>query len=132
VATLITSLGWPLSVAESTTAPTQSHCNRFVTCEAAKRVAFGCWLALSSHALLDAMTDGEPGVALWSPIITTRHFLGWRPIPVSPDTIGPFFSEWGMRVLKVELWFGLAAWLAALAIVRATGHREAQLERIRL
>jgi len=87
------------------------------------RIAIGCMIALWSHAFLDAMTDGEPGVALASPFDPTRRFFAWRPIPVSPDSIGPFLGEWGLRVLKVELWFALAAWAVALIAARVQEHR---------
>ncbi len=55
------------------------------------------WLAVyfaavtASHALLDGLTDGGLGVALFAPFSNERYFLPWRPIEVSP--IGPgFFS----------------------------------------
>jgi inner membrane protein len=72
-------------------------------------------LITASHGVLDAFTNGGPGIALLAPFDETRYFSAWRPIPVSP--LGSrFFSEWGWHVFKAELaliW--LPAGLVALA-----------------
>jgi len=41
-------------------------------------------LAAVSHPLLDMMTDGGLGCALWAPFSNARLFFPWTPIPVSP------------------------------------------------
>jgi len=72
----------------------------------------GIWLILStlSHPLLDMMTNGGRGCALWWPFSTERIFFPFRPILVSPMSIGGFIGEWGMRVLMSELfWIGVPA-----------------------
>ena len=46
-----------------------------------------------SHPLLDAMTSGGKGVALYWPFNNERIFLPWRPIKVSPIGAARFFSE---------------------------------------
>jgi inner membrane protein len=56
----------------------------------------------ASHGLLDALTNGGPGVAFFAPFDTTRYFFPWRPIPVSPLP-SRFFSEWGWQVFTSEL-----------------------------
>jgi inner membrane protein len=56
----------------------------------------------ASHGLLDALTNGGPGVAFFAPVDDTRYFFPWRPIPVSP-LMSRFFSEWGWRVFSAEL-----------------------------
>jgi len=67
-------------------------------------------LCTASHILLDALTNGGLGVAVFAPFDNTRYFLPWRPIQVSPIGISNFFSEWGWRVIKSELvWVGLPA-----------------------
>ncbi len=59
-------------------------------------------LVVASHPLLDSLTDGGLGVALWWPLSDARVFAPWQPIPVSP--IGPaFFSAAGARVALAEL-----------------------------
>ena len=77
-------------------------------------------LVTASHALLDGLTDGGLGVALFAPFSNERYFLPWRPIEVSP--IGPnFFSPRGLRVIASELqwiWLPSAAFVAASWLVR--------------
>ena len=82
-----------------------------------------CWgvlaIAMASHGVLDALTDGGPGVAFFAPFDDTRYFFPWRPIRVSPLWRG-FFSSRGLETLASEAqWVGLplaglvtAAWLA--------------------
>jgi len=70
------------------------------------------FLATASHGVLDAMTNGGLGVAFFSPFDNTRYFLPWRPIRVSPLSVGRFFSPQGYLILKSEL---LWIWLPAVA-----------------
>jgi inner membrane protein len=58
------------------------------------------FLSGSFHAVLDAMTNGGLGVAFLFPFDNSRYFFPWRPIEVSPVSIGGFFSERGWVVLK--------------------------------
>lgn len=60
-------------------------------------------LATLSHALLDALTNGGLGVALYWPVNSERFFFPWRPIQVSPIGVASFFSERGWRVIQSEL-----------------------------
>lgn len=70
-------------------------------------------LVTLSHPLLDMLTDGGLGVALFAPFSGTRFFFPWRPIEVSP--IGArFFSERGFEVILSEL---IWVWLPALTIL---------------
>lgn len=72
------------------------------------------FLATASHGLLDTMTDGGLGVALFSPIDNGRYFLPWRPIHVSPISITRFFSGRGYSVLLSELlWVWAPAFIFA-------------------
>jgi inner membrane protein len=82
------------------------------------RLWLALFLATASHGILDAMTDGGPGVAFLAPFDGTRFFLPWRPIPVSPLSIGRFFSQRGVDIMQAEV---LVIWLpaAVLAIVAA-------------
>ena len=76
----------------------------------------------ASHGILDALTDGGPGIAFLAPFDNTRYFFPWRPIPVSP-LAAHFFSEWGWRVFKLEL---LLIWLPAglvALVARGRGRR---------
>ncbi len=72
-------------------------------------------LGTASHMLLDALTNGGLGVAIFAPFDNTRYFAPWRPIRVSP--IGAdFFSAHGLAVLTSEM---VWVWLPALALVLA-------------
>ena len=55
-----------------------------------------------SHPLLDALTSGGLGVALWWPWSEQRLFAPWRPIRVSPFANG-FFRARGLQTLLSEL-----------------------------
>jgi inner membrane protein len=77
------------------------------------RTAITAILVITSHPLLDTLTNGGLGIALYWPFDHTRYFAPWRPIPVSPIGLG-FFSPYGMFVALVEIvvfsplfWFGL-------------------------
>ncbi len=75
------------------------------------------WLFLStlSHPLLDMLTNGGRGCALWWPFSTDRIFFPERPIQVSPMSIGGFISEWGLTVLASELiWIGVPGLILVL------------------
>ena len=60
------------------------------------------FLATLSHPILDAMTTGGLGVALFFPFDNTRYFLPWRVIKVSPIGIENFFTQRGIHVVKSE------------------------------
>jgi len=86
-------------------------------CAAAALVARGrAWGALAglwacaaiTHPLLDMLTDGGSGVMLLFPFSTERLFFPWRPIRVSPLTIGRFFGR-APEILLSELPFCAAA-----------------------
>jgi inner membrane protein len=79
----------------------------------ALRTAIAAILVVASHPLLDTLTNGGLGIALFWPFDHTRYFAPWRPIPVSPIGL-QFFSVYGMIVALVEIvvfsplfWFGL-------------------------
>jgi inner membrane protein len=66
------------------------------------RIGLLASLVLASHALLDTLTDGGRGCALFWPVSEARHFAPYRPIPVAPIGLG-FLSERGLRVALAEL-----------------------------
>ena len=72
------------------------------------------FLLSASHGIFDAFTNGGLGIALLAPFDNTRYFFSWRPIVVSPISIGGFFSKWGLAVIKSEL---LWVWLPSFIIV---------------
>jgi inner membrane protein len=73
------------------------------------------FLAMASHGLLDALTDGGLGVAVFSPIDGTRYFFPFQPIRVSPIGVRQFFSARGAEVVGSELaWVWLPSVLAGI------------------
>jgi len=60
-------------------------------------------LSIVSHSLLDALTNGGLGVALFSPFSNERIFFSYRPILVSPIGIIEFFNTRGINVLKNDV-----------------------------
>lgn len=58
-----------------------------------------------AHILLDAMTNGGLGVAIFSPISNARFFLPWRPIEVAAILPQYFFQLGGSMVLAQETLF---------------------------
>ncbi|MEZ5290952.1 MAG: metal-dependent hydrolase [Vicinamibacterales bacterium] len=59
-------------------------------------------LVVASHPVLDMLTDGGRGCAVFWPLDDTRYFLPWRPLPVAPIGLG-FLSARGLKVSLVEL-----------------------------
>ena len=93
------------------------------------RLAWGLVLVTMSHGLLDAMTTGGLGVAFFAPFDSSRYFLTWRPILVSPIGLSRFLSARGLEILANEaLWVGVPSLLLAATaeIVRRVRRRDAQ------
>lgn len=61
-------------------------------------VVFG---VVASHGLLDMLTDGGRGVALWWPVSDARHFFPFQPLPVAPIGRG-LLSSRGLYVIGFE------------------------------
>ena len=67
------------------------------------------------------MTSGGLGIAFFSPFDTTRYFLPWTPVLVSPIGIQNFFTEWGLEVIRSELvwvWAPVIALSVAATLLR--------------
>jgi len=72
-------------------------------------------LAMASHGLLDTLTDGGLGAALWWPFDNARIFAPETPVRVSPIGRG-FLSMRGVETLLSEMrWIWLPAAALALA-----------------
>ena len=75
---------------------------------------------VASHAVLDAMTWGGQGVALYWPLSNTRLHMPFQPLPASPMSIDSFM-RWGGFVLRSELriiWMPLLSSAAVVAAAR--------------
>lgn len=91
------------------------------------RLVFFFFLVTSSHALLDMLTSGGHGVALFSPFDNSRLFFPWRPVKVSPIGIASFFGERGVRVILSEMlwvWLPLSI-IGGLLLLFRKQHSEA-------
>ncbi len=61
------------------------------------------FLAMASHGLLDMLTNGGLGAALFWPISDARIFAPITPIAVSPIGVADFISARGLTVLYSEI-----------------------------
>jgi inner membrane protein len=69
-------------------------------------------IVLASHGLLDTLTDGGLGIALFWPFDLTRYFAPLTPIPVAPIGLA-FLSPYGFLVAAWEaVLFGPVWWFA--------------------
>ncbi len=59
-------------------------------------------VAIGSHGLLDAFTDGGAGIAFFAPFSTARYFMPWHPIPVAPLSAAAMVSRRGLELLGFE------------------------------
>lgn len=74
---------------------------------------WGLFLGTSSHGLIDALTNGGLGVAIFWPANCNRYFFPWRPLEVSPLSLEHFLQQ-GLFVLKNESYY---IWMPCLAIL---------------
>jgi inner membrane protein len=73
------------------------------------------FLATASHGLLDALTDGGLGIAVFAPFDNSRYFFPVRPIAVSPIGLRGFVSGGGLSVILSEaVWVWLPSALLAI------------------
>jgi hypothetical protein len=71
-------------------------------------------IVAASHGLLDAMTSGGLGIALFAPFDNHRYFLPIRPIPASPIWPSQFISRYGLNVMIME---PLLIWTVCCALL---------------
>ena len=74
--------------------------------------------AAASHGLIDAMTRGDIGVALLSPLVTERFLFPFRPIPVCPLGLTEYLGRWGAIVIGNELMLIVIPVAIATEIIR--------------
>lgn len=74
------------------------------------------FVAIASHGVLDAFTDGGLGVAFLAPFSGERFFFPVQPIAVSPIGLRRFLTGRGLEVLRSEL---LWVWLPSLLLAGA-------------
>ncbi len=81
------------------------------------------FLIIGSHGVLDALTDGGLGIAIFSPFDTTRYFFPWTPIMVCPIGVVDFFTDYGLQAVLSEVkwvWLPLATLTSGAWALRAS------------
>lgn len=74
------------------------------------------FVAVASHGILDAFTNGGMGIAFFSPFVNDRYFMPWTPIPVAPLSARAMLTRAGAELLAWEaILFGPFVAAAALA-----------------
>lgn len=82
------------------------------------------FLSMASHGLLDTLTNGGLGAALFWPWSDVRIFAPVTPIEVSPIGIGNFLTARGLAVLQSELiWIWLPMALSVTFIMLTMSRR---------
>ena len=81
----------------------------------ARWTIFAClFAATASHGLLDMLTDGGRGVALFAPFDNERYFFPWTPIRVSPIGVSRLFTRRFLAVLISEfIW----VWIPSIVVI---------------
>ena len=69
---------------------------------AVSRLFVFLFVAMATHGVLDAMTNGGLGVAFFSPFSNARYFFPLNPIEVSPIGVDRFFSQRGIAVIRAK------------------------------
>jgi inner membrane protein len=87
-------------------------------------------ISAASHGLLDMLTNGGLGVALFWPYLSERMFFPWRVIEVSPLSLWQFLGLRGWRVIASELlWVWLPAVVVFVLMAVATAGRKPRSSR---
>jgi inner membrane protein len=80
-----------------------------------------CSLAMASHGVLDAFTDGGLGIAFFLPFSASRYFFPYQPLVVSPIGLQGFLRGPAFTVLASEVVYVWLPLLAALAVAPQVG-----------
>ncbi len=74
------------------------------------------------HGILDAMTNGGLGVGFFIPFESSRYFLPFRPIEVSPLGLNGLITAQGVKVMISEalwIWFPAAVIISIIRLARS-------------
>jgi inner membrane protein len=84
---------------------------------------FLCTVALASHGVLDAFTDGGLGIAFFLPFTQDRYFFAFQPLLVSPIGLQNFIRGPAMSVLASEIIYVWVPVLVVVALLRGAFRR---------
>jgi inner membrane protein len=82
-----------------------------------------CALAMASHGVLDAFTDGGLGIAFFLPFSSQRFFFPFHPLVVSPIGLQNFISGPAIAVLVSEVLYVWVPIFVILVWVRVSRRR---------
>lgn len=82
-----------------------------------------CTLAVASHGVLDAFTDGGLGIAFLLPFSSDRYFFPFQPLVVSPIGVQNFLRGPAFAVLASEVTYVWVPLLTVLALIRLSLRR---------
>ena len=86
-------------------------------------------LMTASHGLLDALTNGGLGIALWAPFDNSRFFFSATPISVSPINPERFFTTRGLDIMINEfMWVWIPSMIGAILARRVRTWRHSNDE----
>jgi inner membrane protein len=77
------------------------------------------FVATASHGLLDMLTNGGHGVAIFWPLSDQRYFFDWRPIQVAPLVTHDFVRRFTNRASALARTEGLWIWVPAAIVAMA-------------
>lgn len=84
-----------------------------------RRIFLFLFAATAAHGLLDALTHGEVGVALFAPFSSIRVASPWKLLPACPVGLTEYLSYFGLLTLANETLFAIAPVALAVSLVRA-------------
>lgn len=84
-----------------------------------RRVFLFLLFSAASHGLLDAVTQGEVGVALFAPFSAVRLASPWKLLPACPVGLAEYLGYFGFLTLANEVLYAVAPVALAVSLVRA-------------
>ena len=82
------------------------------------RIVLFLFGAAASHGILDALTTGDIGVALFAPFENGRHLFPFKFLPVCPVGLNEYFGAWGMWTLANEVLYVMIPLAIVVSVFR--------------
>jgi inner membrane protein len=93
-----------------------------------RRVFFFLLFSAASHGVLDALTQGEVGVALFAPFSPVRVASPWKLLPACPVGLTEYLGYFGLLTLANEVLYAAAPVALAVSLVRSRRPELAETE----
>jgi membrane-bound metal-dependent hydrolase YbcI (DUF457 family) len=88
--------------------------------------------AAASHGLLDSLTSGDVGIALFAPFENGRHLCPFKLIPVCPLGVQELFGFWGLMTLANELLYVVIPFSLIMTVVLSRSEAPAGRRALRI